>query len=143
MRTIHLPGVVARARSIGPGSDGHAGEEELGALTYDRRSFSFDDRLLAHLQIVIVQKLQRRESLLLSWVKATGTGSGRTSIWLDHTIPVQFDFAGSRSPTIGREWLAVLSASADSSFGLLVVDPNGDLLRCGAPAVEDRSARRR
>lgn len=102
----------------------------MGALIYDGQSIQFDDRLLAHLQIVIVQKLGRRESFLMSWLNALSVGDGRSSIWLDNTIPMRFNFSGSRSPTIDRDWLAALAERASSSSGLIIVNPDGGLARC-------------
>jgi hypothetical protein len=40
----------------------------MGRLTYDSHfSVDFDDRTLAHLQLVIVAKLRRNEAFFLSW----------------------------------------------------------------------------
>ena len=103
----------------------------MGTLQYDGDRIEFDDRLLAHLQIVIVKKLRGGDSFVMSWLNALSVGDGRTSIWLDHTIPLRFNFNGSRSPVINREWLQVLERSADSSAGLIVVGEDGRLARCG------------
>jgi hypothetical protein len=102
----------------------------MGTLIYDGQAIEFDDRLLAHLQIVIVQKLTRRESFLMSWLNAVSIGDGRTSIWLDHTIPLRFHFLGSRTPEINRDWLERLTGSAASSTGLIVYGEDGSLARC-------------
>lgn len=112
----------------------------MGSLIYDGQSIQFDDRLLAHLQIVIVQKLGRNEGFLMSWLNALSAGDGRSSIWLDHTIPVRFNFAGSRSPSINRKWLAILNESAASSSGLIIVNDDGSLARCNgvSPAHSPR-----
>jgi len=103
----------------------------MGTLLYDGSKAVFEDRLLAHLHIVIVQKLRRGEGFTMSWVNATAIGSGRTSIWLDRTIPLRFDFSGSRVPAINRDWVEALQRSADSSTGLIVTDEDGKLARCG------------
>ena len=103
----------------------------MGSLLYEGRSLEFDDRLLTHLHIVIVQKLRSSESFAMSWMNTLSTGDGRTSIWLDRTIPLLFNFAGSRPPTINRDWLTTLRTSADSSTGLLVTGEDGQLTRCG------------
>jgi hypothetical protein len=103
----------------------------MGSLVYDGRSIAFDDRLLAHLHIVIVQKLRKGDSFAMSWLNALSVGDGRTSIWLDRTIPLIFDFSGSRAPTIDRAWLHALTESADSSTGLIVMGEDGKLARSG------------
>ena len=92
----------------------------MGSLTYDRVVVDFDDRILAHLQVVIVQKLRRGESFLLSWRDAAVVGDGRSSVWLHPAIPLYFKFAGGRSPVINTQWLAQLTRSANSSQGLVV-----------------------
>jgi hypothetical protein len=110
------------------------GEERLvGTLQYDGKKTTFDDRLLTHLHIVIVQKLRRGDGFAMSWMNALSTGDGRTSIWLDRTIPLRFDFSGSRTPEINREWLQVLAKSADSASGLIITGEDGRLVRCGGP----------
>lgn len=91
----------------------------MGSLTYDRVTVEFDDRILAHLQIVIVQKLRRGESFLLSWRNAAEVGDGRSSAWLHPAIPLYFKFAGGQPPTINPLWLAQLTRSANSSQGLV------------------------
>jgi hypothetical protein len=103
----------------------------VGALQYDGKKTTFDDRLLAHLHIVIVQKLRRGDSFAVSWLNALSIGDGRTSIWLDRTIPLRFEFSGSRAPAVNREWLQMLEKSADSSTGLIVTSEDGQLARCG------------
>ncbi len=102
----------------------------MGTLEYNGDKVHFDDRLLAHLQIVIVNKLRARESFLMSWLNALSMGDGRAAIWLDHTIPLRFNFNGSRSPEINRDWLGQLKVLADGSTGLVVVGEDGVPLRC-------------
>ena len=92
----------------------------MGSLTYDRVVVDFDDRILAHLQVVIVQKLRRGECFLLSWRDAAVVGDGRSSVWLHPAIPLYFKFAGGRTPVINTQWLAQLTRSANSSQGLVV-----------------------
>ncbi|WP_285117389.1 ATP-dependent DNA ligase [Leifsonia sp. fls2-241-R2A-40a] len=111
----------------------------MGTLTYDSIVIEFEDRLLAHLQIVIVNKLRRRESFAMSWRDSAEVGDGRSAIWLDPSIPMYFKFDGSRMPAINREWVERLTESACSSHGLVVVGEDGELTdhvgRVGAMAV--------
>lgn len=97
----------------------------MGTLTYDVVSkVDFDDRALAHLQIVIASKFRRGESFNFSWVKEPAAGSGRTTIWMHPAIPLVYDFLGSRTPAINREWLNALMETANSPAGLrLVAEP--------------------
>jgi hypothetical protein len=92
---------------------------------YGSVTVQFDDRTLSHLQIAIVNKLRRGESFTMSWRDSTAVGDGRSAIWIDPSIPLYFKFDGSRVPEIDRAWLARLSASADSSLGLIVTDEEG------------------
>lgn len=97
----------------------------MGSLVYESMVIEFEDRLLAHLQIVIVNKLRRVEPFIMSWRIPAEAGSGRAAIWLEPSIPLYFEFTGSRPITINREWLARLANSADSSRGLVVVGEDG------------------
>ena len=97
----------------------------MAALVYDGRVIHFDDRTLTHLQIVIVQKLNRNERLLLSWRDSPGTGDGRTAVWISPDIPLLFKFDGPRIPEIDRSWLEKLAETANSSTGLIVTDSDG------------------
>lgn len=78
-------------------------EDTVGSITYDGTKVHFDDRTLTHLQIVIVQKLNRQESFLLSWKDSKNVGDGRTAIWLSPGTPLLFKFSGSRVPAVDRE----------------------------------------
>jgi len=95
----------------------------VGKLIYggSDASFEFDDRLLAHLRIVIVTKLRRRESFTLTWDTPLSEGSGRISLWLDANIPLRFHFYGTKEPTINRAWIEALAAVAASTVGLIPV----------------------
>lgn len=94
----------------------------MGTLNYGSWAVEFDDRLLTHLQIVIVNRLRRGESVLMSWLDALAAGDGRNSIWLTNSTPIYFKFNGSRVPAIDRERIARLEESAASTTGLLVTD---------------------
>jgi len=106
----------------------------MGTIQYDGDKLHFDDRLLAHLQVVIVQKLRADESFLMSWVNGVSAGSGRTSIWIHPHALLRFDFEGSRPVEINRDWLHTLQESANGSRGLIVTDERGLPARCGARA---------
>jgi hypothetical protein len=92
----------------------------MGSLTIDGIVVQFEDRVLTHLQIVIVQKLRKGESFLMSWRDADAVGDGRSSAWIHPSQSLYFKFSGSRVPAINRDWLASLMTSANSSQGLIV-----------------------
>lgn len=104
----------------------------MGTLNYGSWAVEFEDRILTHLQIVIVNHLRRGDPLLMSWMDSLAVGDGRSSIWLTNAVPMYFKFRGSRIPTIDREWLTRLQASAGSTTGLVVTDREGVPLRAGA-----------
>lgn len=95
----------------------------MGSLIYGNSAleFTFEDRALAHLQIVITAKLRRREGFVFSWTTAADSGSGRNSIWLDPSSTLYFRYFGSRMPTINREWIEQLAISANNPSGLIFV----------------------
>lgn len=91
-------------------------------LTYDSRlTVSLDDRLLAHLQSVIWQKLRRGESFAFSWVEPLANGSGRKSIWLSPHVSLSFEYFGNKQPTLNPAWIQALTRAANSTGGLHIV----------------------
>jgi hypothetical protein len=99
----------------------------VGKLLYGSPGveIGFDDRALAHLQLVIGAKLRRGEKFFFSWVDNVSVGSGRSSIWLEPSIPLYFKFNGTRPIELNRDWLHALNASANSANGLLFsAEPN-------------------
>ena len=95
----------------------------MGTLHYDVVSqVQFDDRALAHLEVVIASKFRRGESFNFSWVKDAAVGSGRTTIWMHPAIPLVYEFEGGRKPSINRAWLEALMQTANSASGLQLVD---------------------
>nr|WP_207454797.1 ATP-dependent DNA ligase [Herbiconiux sp. SYSU D00978] len=99
----------------------------MGTLTYNGSRVHFDDRVLAHLHIVIIQQFRRNQSFAMSWRDDVAVGNGRSSIWLHPGCELSFKFAGSRLPAISQKWLAQLSASAESATGLIVTNEDGSL----------------
>lgn len=103
---------------------GHAAgaEHPMGLLIYPGGiEADFEDRLLAHLEIVITAKLRRDESFAFSWTQTQDTGGGRMKIWLHPSVPLSYKFFGGRQPAINRAWVDALMVSASSQSGLQVV----------------------
>ncbi|MFF2277555.1 ATP-dependent DNA ligase [Agromyces sp. NPDC058126] len=92
----------------------------MGKLIYNSstRELDIDDRTLAHLRIAILNKLRRSESFALTWEHGVENGSGRTTLWLNESIPLQFVFSGNRPPTLNRLWIEQLLLTANSTSGL-------------------------
>lgn len=99
----------------------------MGSIQYDGLITHFEDRLLTHLQIVIVQKLMCEEAFLMSWKDGMSVGDGRTAIWISPQTTITFKFLGSRVPEINKEWLQRLGESANSTTGLIVTMEDGAL----------------
>ncbi|KZE88610.1 DUF7882 family protein [Microbacterium sp. TNHR37B] len=87
-----------------------------GSITID-----FDDRVLAHLQVVIGQKLRRGESFHFTWREDPSVGDGRTSVWLHPSASLVYRYFGSRQPSLNRAWLEALTYTANSTNGLYIV----------------------
>ncbi len=100
----------------------------MGKFIYGAPSITVDveDRVLAHLKVVIVAKLRRGESFTFSWHKAAESGSGHSSVWLNPSVPLEFDFVGSKAPTLNKLWLEELVQLANSPAGLRIIpEPSG------------------
>ncbi|MCU1404428.1 MAG: ATP-dependent ligase [Glaciihabitans sp.] len=97
----------------------------MGTLSYSAAvTVDFDDRVLAHLQVVIGAKLRRNESFYFSWKDDGRDDGGRTTIWLHPTMPLVYRYSQAQMPLLNREWLEVLSVSANTASGLqLVAEP--------------------
>jgi hypothetical protein len=108
----------------------------MGKLLYgdSEIEIEFDDRALTHIQIVIGAKLRRGESFFFSWKDDLSVGAGRSSVWLDKSIPLYFKFSGGKVPTLNREWLSILADSANSGQGLVFTTEPGGL----TPAPKSR-----
>ncbi|MBN9632114.1 MAG: hypothetical protein J0I18_16120 [Actinobacteria bacterium] len=115
----------------------------MGTLIYDGADgFTFDDRVLAHLQAVIATKLRRREGFLLLWTDRTTVAEPTLrSIWLDPSISVQFVFAHPVLPELNREWLTILTEKANSNAGLMLEDELRAEIRQEVPEGTYRESR--
>jgi hypothetical protein len=94
----------------------------LGILRYHNEEFELDDRILAHMQVVISTKLRRAENFFLSWSIAASNGSGRHAIWIDNGVPLHITFSGSKVPTLNREWIEAMILNAAASGGVQLTD---------------------
>ncbi|MFC7431393.1 MULTISPECIES: hypothetical protein [unclassified Agrococcus] len=94
----------------------------MGHLTYaGSTQYEIEDRMLAHVKAVVSAKLRRQESFLLSWTVDAHAGSGRVSLWMSPSIPLEFRFSGSRVPQLSPMWLEALMEMANSTRGLVLV----------------------
>jgi hypothetical protein len=100
------------------------GYRRVGTLIYGNTGLQveFDDRVLAHLQIVIVAKLRRNEGFPFTWRDPAVIGDGRSTIWLHASIPLQFKFTVGDLPSVNRSWLEVLTMTSNTAAGLRIVE---------------------
>ena len=92
----------------------------MGRFIYGATSESveIDDRALAHLRIVVMNKLRRSEAFMFD--VEVGDGSGRRSFWIHPSVPLQFHFFGGRNPRINRLWVEDLMQTASGPNGLQI-----------------------
>jgi hypothetical protein len=96
---------------------------DMGVLVYGgQQRIEFDDRLLAHLQIVIGAKLRRHEGLFLSWREESNSGGGRVTVWVDPSQPLMFRYEDPVPPMINREWLDALTMASNTPRGVVVTE---------------------
>lgn len=92
----------------------------MGRFIYDTmaNSVDIDDRTLAHLRIVVMNKLRRSEPFMFD--VEIGDGSGRRTFWMHPSVPMQFHFFGGRNPRINRAWVEELMQVASGPHGLTI-----------------------
>jgi hypothetical protein len=95
----------------------------VGQLLYgtSKLAIEFDDRTLTHLQIVIGVKLRRHEGFFFSWRDDPALGDGRSSIWLETSIPLFFKFSSAERQPLNRDWLEELTTSSNRAEGMALV----------------------
>ena len=111
----------------------------MGLFVYaNGNEFTIDDRVLAHLQIVTSTKLRRGESFMLNWHTDPEHGSGRVSLWVSPSTPLQFVFFGSRQPQLNRAWLDALSELSFTARGLILIsESEAEAVKAGTLAIDD------
>lgn len=100
----------------------------MGTLFYGGSAtpIEIDDRALAHLKVVIATKLRRSESFMLSWRHPEDQPRGRSTIWLEPSIPLRLVFDDPEPIPLNRVWIDQLAASANSSGGITLIAEHFD-----------------
>ena len=102
----------------------------MGMLVYNgRMTLHIDDRVLAHLQVVVINKLRRRESFTFTW----DDGAQEAVCWVGPSIPLEFVYSGNRRPLLNREWLELMAMSANANSGLFVMPEPAPTTRIDGP----------
>ena len=102
----------------------------MGHIQYGSESFEFADATLGHLQMVVSTKLRRGDRFFLSWPLPPYMGSGRHSIWIDNSVPIQFRYKTGPS-TLDMAWIEWALAAAATPRGLQL--PDNDPLSATGP----------
>lgn len=110
----------------------------MGSLFYGSSAspIVIPDRVLAHAKVVIATKLRRGESFTMSWRHPAGEQSGRSTIWIQPSIPLRFVFNAAESEILDNALLQAYANAANSSSGLTL-----DLDVHEAPAPQTADAR--
>lgn len=110
----------------------------MGKFIYDGNiKVDFEDRLLAHLQAVIMAKVRRGESFPFTWKDDISIGGGRTTVYIHPNVSMVFKYHGSRNPQLSSKWLHALTYNANSGRGLYVIpEPDDTAVREQPPREE-------
>lgn len=94
----------------------------MGSLFYGSSPTAIElpDRILAHVKVVIATKLRRGESFTMSWRHPSGEPVGRSTLWIQPSIPLRFVFGAVEPEMLDPELLQAYATSANSSSGLTV-----------------------
>ncbi|MBO1902714.1 hypothetical protein J4H92_12230 [Leucobacter weissii] len=98
----------------------------MGTLIYGGSSrFDLDDRTLEHVKVVVVARLRKRESFMLSLPQRGPFAVGSSSVWISPDVPIGFQFSSSRAGPLSRRWIQALMAMSYAPGGLAVVPEGG------------------
>lgn len=81
-------------------------------------SMTFQGRLLADVQAVIMTETRRRESFTSTWKDDMSTGGGRTTVYIHPHVFLIFKYSGGRTPSLTPAWLHALNYTTNSGRGL-------------------------
>jgi hypothetical protein len=90
----------------------------MGYLLSQGERYQFEDRTLAHLQVVVINKLRHDEALALFWTAGLSEGHSQMSLWLHPTTDLRFHLYGSRVPMLNKDRLALQVACATQRWTL-------------------------
>ena len=117
--SAHAASVARNLVNAAAGNE-HERGHHMGSLRYSQHHFDFDDRVLAHLQVVIAGKMHRGEAFFLTWTVDGPSGKQRCCIWISPTIPLAFSFHSTHMRPLNRRWIIELTHLAHSTSGLVI-----------------------
>jgi len=83
----------------------------------DTTPVALPDRLLGYIKVITATKLRRGESFTLTWTGAHDE-TGRSTIWLQPSIPLRFVFESVEPEQLNGEYLRMLADQSNSAAGL-------------------------
>ncbi|MDF2046354.1 MULTISPECIES: hypothetical protein [Microbacterium] len=83
----------------------------------DTSPVTLPDRLLGYIKVITATKLRRGESFTLTWSGADDE-TGRSTIWLQPSIPLRFVFDSPEPEQLSGEYLRALADQSNSATGL-------------------------
>ena len=90
----------------------------MGVLIYNRGDpIEIDDRALAHLKVVIIDKLRRGEHFALTLEDDRRV----LTSWISPRTAIEFIYRGNRRPSLNHAWLEELAGHAGISGALTLV----------------------
>lgn len=101
----------------------------MGQLFYSGSTIAVivEDRVLAHLQVVVNAKLKRNSSFMLTLRDTSQYSDSSAAMWISRGIPLYFSFDSARGVEISEQWVRQLLLAADSTGGLhLGAEPPSD-----------------
>ncbi len=94
----------------------------MGLLFYgsSERPIRIPDRVLTHVKVVVAAKLRRGESFTMSWRHPEGEEGGRSTLWIQPSIPLRFVFGTAEPDAVDPVLLQMYANAANSSSGLTI-----------------------
>jgi hypothetical protein len=92
----------------------------MGRLVYGatQRTIVMDDRLLAHIEVVVLSRLRRNNAFALRWAEVDGERPGRRTIWIHQDTDLCFEYDTAEQDELDRDLLDQLAKAADSNTGM-------------------------
>ncbi|MCR2812358.1 hypothetical protein NQ166_03230 [Microbacterium sp. zg.Y1090] len=118
----------------------------MGTLYYGSATspIHIQDEMLAHLKVVMATKLRRGESFTVTWRHDENSPAGRTTLWIEPSIPLRFTF-DSADPAVLDPALLRELADEVSRGGSLTLPPlwtpSADAARTGRHLAGPRRSR--
>jgi hypothetical protein len=93
----------------------------VGKLTYGaiQREVAIEDRLLAHVEAVVLARLRRNNAFAIRWTDTVEDSPiGRRTIWIHQSTDLFFEYDTSDEIELDRGLLDQLAQAADSNAGI-------------------------